>query len=170
MKHPFKTFIPNFSGFAMFLLVSLILGDFTLSTTAIGPAFAQASAGERQTRPTSDERLTRQTVGLVRVEEGVKNLEKRFDDMNRRIDGLETSLNKRIDELREFLLWGFGVMFAGMFALIGFVIWDRRTALAPVAKQTKELTANQEKILAALREHAKHDEKLMEFLKHAGLW
>ncbi len=118
---------------------------------------------------------------VIHLEEGQKNLDKRiddlraemngrFDDMNRRIDGLETSLNKRIDELREFLLWGFGVMFAGMFALIGFVIWDRRTALAPVAKHTRELAANQEKILAALREHAKHDEKLMEFMKHAGLW
>lgn len=34
-------------------------------------------------------------------------------------------------DLQSFLLWGFGIVFAGIFALIGFVLWDRRTALAP---------------------------------------
>ncbi len=34
-------------------------------------------------------------------------------------------------DLQSFLLWGFGIVFAGIFAFIGFVLWDRRTALAP---------------------------------------
>ncbi len=104
---------------------------------------------------------------VIRLEEGQKNLEKRMD-------ALETRMDKRFDELKNdlqgFMFWGFGVLFSGMFILVGFILWDRRTALAPVAKHTRELAANQEKILAALREHAKHDEKLKEFMKHAGLW
>ncbi len=35
---------------------------------------------------------------LIRLEEGQKNLEKRIDDINKRIDALEASLNKRIDD------------------------------------------------------------------------
>lgn len=43
-------------------------------------------------------------------------------------------LQKQIDDLKTFMLWGFGILFGGMGLLIGFVIWDRRTAVAPVAK------------------------------------
>ena len=96
-----------------------------------------------QAKPATEERL-------IRVEEGVKNLDKRFDDMNkrfddmsRRIDALEVRTDKRFDELKNdlqgFMLWGFGVLFSGMFILIGFILWDRRTTLAPVARETKEL-------------------------------
>ena len=30
-------------------------------------------------------------------------------------------------------------LFAGMVGIVGFVIWDRRTAVAPVARKGKEL-------------------------------
>ena len=36
--------------------------------------------------------------------------------------------------MRNFLY----VILAGMFALVGFVIWDRRTALAPAVKKVEE--------------------------------
>jgi len=38
-------------------------------------------------------------------------------------------------DLQSFLLWGFGIVFAGIFALIGFVLWDRRTAIAPATRK-----------------------------------
>ncbi len=44
-----------------------------------------------------------------------------------------------MDELKDFMLWGFGITFAGMFALIGFVIWDRRSALAPAVAGLRAL-------------------------------
>ena len=43
------------------------------------------------------------------------------------------------DDLKALILWGFGILFGGMGLLIGFVIWDRRTALEPVAKKYREL-------------------------------
>ncbi|MEJ7620102.1 MAG: hypothetical protein WKI46_04710 [Aquificaceae bacterium] len=42
---------------------------------------------------------------------------------------------QRIDDVINIMLWGFGVLFAGMMSLIGFVIWDRRSALAPAERQ-----------------------------------
>ncbi|GBC78064.1 hypothetical protein HRbin08_01550 [bacterium HR08] len=72
---------------------------------------------------------------LIRVEEGQKRLEQRIQDV-------ETQSEPRITELREFLLWG--VTFARIFALVGVVIWDRRTALAPAVQRVE----------MALREHA----------------
>jgi len=64
-----------------------------------------------------------------RLEEGLKSVNQRIDDTNKRIEEGLKSVNKRIDELRDFMLWGFGLLFGGMGLLIGFVLWDRRTAL-----------------------------------------
>lgn len=111
-----------------------------------------------QAKPATEERL-------IRVEEGVKNLDRRIDDTNRRIDDLRTD----IVEMRSTMVTGFGVLLSGMFALIGFVIWDRRTALAPVARQAKELAEIDEKTLTALREFAKTNKAMQEALRKVGM-
>ncbi len=61
---------------------------------------------------------------IIRLEE---NQREGFRALMQRID----DINKRIDDMISIMLWGFGVLFAGMMSLIGFVIWDRRSALAP---------------------------------------
>jgi len=104
-----------------------------------------------------------------RIEEGDKALNLRIDDTNRRIDELKQDLSQRIDELRQTLLWGLGVMFAGMFALVGFVIWDRRSALAPAVRQMEGLREREEKLEAALKEYAHKAPELAESLKKMGL-
>jgi hypothetical protein len=99
---------------------------------------------------------------LTRLEEGQKRLEQRIGDV-------ETRLEQRMEEVREFLLWGFGVTFAGIFALVGFVIWDRRTALAPAVRRIEELQERERRLEAALREYAAKDPELADALKRAGL-
>jgi hypothetical protein len=99
---------------------------------------------------------------LTRLEEGQKRLEQRIGDV-------EMRLEQRMEEVREFLLWGFGVTFAGIFALVGFVIWDRRTALAPAVRRIEELQERERRLEAALREYAAKDPELADALKRAGL-
>jgi len=94
----------------------------------------------------------------AKVEEGLKSVNQRIDD-----------INKRIDELRDFLLWGFGLLFGGMGLLIGFVLWDRRTALAPAISKNKELEEREEKLERALKKLAEKDPKVAEILKDLGL-
>jgi len=120
---------------------------------------------------------------LIRLEEGQKALSQRIDDMNKRIDGvegrmesLERSVNLRIDDLRgevrdlkTFMLWGFGILFGGMGLLIGFVIWDRRTALAPAVRKTQELEEREEKLEKAFKELARRDSAVAEILRQVGL-
>jgi len=105
---------------------------------------------------------------LIRLEEGQKALNARFDDVNRRIDDTNRRFddvnrriddtNQRIDDLKGLLY----VILAGMFALVGFVIWDRRTALAPAIRRTTILED-------ALKEFAKKDPKMAEVLRHLGI-
>ena len=100
--------------------------------------------------------------------------------MNKRIDALETRMDKRFDELKNdlqgFLYWGFGILFSGMFILIGFILWDRRTTLAPVAKETKELREliellqkDDRAVKMVLKEYAKENESLSKILDKAAL-
>jgi len=68
----------------------------------------------------------------TKVEEGQKRLEDGLKYTNQRMD--DTNTNKRIDDLRGGIsdLKNFNyVILAAIVSLVGFVLWDRRTALAP---------------------------------------
>ncbi len=119
----------------------------TLATRALG-------AQSQEITITSREIVER----LTRLDDGQKNQSQRMDDLNHRID----DLNRRIDDLRQTTLWGFGVTFSGLFILMGFVIWDRRTAISPVMRRT-------EQIEAVLREYAAKSPELAEALRKAKL-
>jgi len=96
------------------------------------------------------------------LEEGQKALEKR-------IDAVETSLNKRMDDLWNLILTGFVIIFAGIFTLIGFVIWDRRTTISPVQKKIKELEEENDKLKKSLKGYATKVPELAEVLKSFGI-
>ena len=82
---------------------------------------------------------------------------------------LQSSIKDVRSDLQSFLLWGFGIVFAGIFALIGFVLWDRRTALAPAIRKNQELEERENKVESALKEYAEKEPRLKEAMKHAGL-
>jgi hypothetical protein len=121
---------------------------------AVSVVGGHGSAQEREIVITGREIVER----LTRLEEGQKRLE----------EG-QRQLEQRIGELRDFLLWGFGVTFAGIFALVGFVIWDRRTALAPAVRRVEEVQERARRLELALREYAEKEPALAEALRRAGL-
>lgn len=144
------------------LLLLTLLSLFAFTHTAWG-----------QTRPTNEERL-------IRVEEGVKNLDKRFDDLrydlNKRFESIDKRFDKLEADLKGFMYWGFGILFSGMFILIGFILWDRRTTLAPVANETKalkEIIDHLQKddlaLKTILKEYAKENEIFAKILNKATL-
>ena len=53
--------------------------------------------------------------------------------------------------------------------MIGFVIWDRRTALAPAIRKNRELEEREERLEKALREYARKEPALAEALRNVGL-
>ena len=109
----------------------------------------------------------------TKVEEGQKSLQRQIADLSAttqsQIGELRVGIQRQIDALRTLILWGFGILFGGMGLLIGFVIWDRRTALEPVAKKYKELEEQGEKYKRALKEYAKVEPKLAEILRSLNL-
>ncbi len=102
---------------------------------------------------------------LIKVEAQVSSLRNEMDSRFEAVDTRFDAINERIDTL----YWGFGILIALMLFLMGYIMWDRKTALNPV--QTKAIL-NTEKIYKleqALKEHAKTDSKLAEILKSAGI-
>jgi tetrahydromethanopterin S-methyltransferase subunit G len=94
----------------------------------------------------------------TRVDEGFKTVNQRIDEINR-----------RIDILINIMLCDFGIILAGMFALVGFVIWDRRTAVAPVARELKEIVKQEDLILEILKRYNKLEPKLANVIEAVGI-
>ena len=132
-----------------YLIFSFIIISFIVPPLSQGEEFTQKDR----------ERLIRLET---KVEEGQKALQRQITD-------LKVDTQRQTDDLRTLILWGFGILFGGMGLLIGFVIWDRRTALEPVAKKYKELEEQGEKYKRALKEYAKAEPKLAEILRYLNL-
>lgn len=89
-----------------------------------------------------------------------------------RLIRLETKVNgldKRIDGLQGLIHILIGAVIAQTIGIVGFVLWDRRSALAPAIRKNKELEEREEKIERALKEAATKDPNLAEALKRVGL-
>lgn len=99
---------------------------------------------------------------IIRLEEGQKHLQQQIND-------LKVSTQQQFTDLKNFMLWGFSVLLAGMFTLVGFVLWDRRTVVAPVQRRQAEMERDQESLREALRQYARKEPRLAEILKSLNL-
>ncbi|MEA3446706.1 MAG: hypothetical protein U9R19_18470 [Bacteroidota bacterium] len=64
-----------------------------------------------------------------------KEVEARLESIDMRFD----AINQRLDSQQTFLFWGFGLLFSFMVFMLGFILWDRRTTLAPVRNEMEVL-------------------------------
>jgi len=131
---------------------------------------------------------------LAKLEAGQESLRAemntRFDaqqkEMNTRFDAQQKEMNarfeaqqKQLDQIYVIMVAMFASTTAMISALIGFIVWDRKTVLRPMEARMNEVeravTLRQEEIpqfqqlLEALKSLAKSDGKLAEALRHAHL-
>jgi len=99
----------------------------------------------------------------VKMETFDAKLDARVGSLDKRIDDIHSQINRLEDKFDSYFMWGFGLVLMSIFGLIGFVIYDRRTTLAPVENKT-------ERIIKALKEAAEKDPALRDALKKVALW
>jgi len=99
----------------------------------------------------------------IRTEARMETLDAKVLALDRRIDDIHLQINRLEDKFDSYFMWGFGLVLMSIFGLIGFIIYDRRTTLAPVENKT-------ERIIKALKEAAEKDPALREALKKTALW
>ena len=116
------------------------------------------------------DRLIRIEVSLREFKESV---DKRFEQVDKRLEEFRESVDKRFEQVdRRFeqmmtFMWILASVFSGLVAVtIGFAVWDRKTALAPALRRSREV---EERVERVLRELAQEDPKVAEALRHAGL-
>jgi len=101
----------------------------------------------------------------AKLDEYQKQTQLQFDNVQKQFDNVD----KRFDNLQIFLYWGFGILISFMGFLLGFVLWDRRTTLAPVIREAEELKRQENKILDILRTYSEKAPELREILRNAGI-
>ncbi|MBI9063201.1 MAG: hypothetical protein JEZ14_14565 [Marinilabiliaceae bacterium] len=106
---------------------------------------------------------------LVRVETRLDNVEKSMDNLRVELREGQASIRNLIYGLIYSIFGLIGV-------LVALVIWDRRTAIRPVASALdleKERVSDEvrirKKLIKALKEAAEKDTNIREAMKHAGL-
>jgi len=104
-------------------------------------------------------------------------IEQRLDDLVKRVDGVESRMDRlesRMDRLEVSIDTKFNtlyiVFFTGIVGLVGFVLWDRRSMVKPIAEDQRSLSEREAKLERALREYAKGEPRLAEILKQYALW
>ena len=110
-----------------------------------------------------------------RFEVSQQQIDQRFEAVDQRFEAVDQQLDK---------IWALMlVMIAGIFGLIGYIVWDRKTALRPVEQRLialesefhRDLEIQHEegsrltRLVKVLREMAKTDEKLANVLRSFSL-
>jgi len=106
---------------------------------------------------------------LTDLQVNVAQMDVKLDEYQKQTQLQFDNIQKQLDNHQTFLYWGFGILISFMGFILGFVLWDRRTTLAPVVKEAEELKRRENKILDILRAYSEKEPKLRELLKNAGM-
>jgi len=62
-------------------------------------------------------------------------IDARIDALEEKMDVKFESIQKQLDQLTTLFYWGFGILITLFIFMLGYMIWDRRTALQPALEQ-----------------------------------
>lgn len=102
---------------------------------------------------------------LIQVEANLNDLR---NEMNAKFEAVDKRFDS-MDDKFDYIFWILGALFALMIFLLGFMIWDRRTTLAPVKSEIEILKRENEKMKAIFIKQAESQPKLLEILNNAGI-
>jgi hypothetical protein len=110
-------------------------------------------------------------------------VDQRFDAVDRRFYYLNDSINQRFTSLESTMLTLFSAIIILITGLIGFIIWDRRTALKPLERDMQDIKRTLERdfdmshpdgsilsrLLDVMRELSKKDHDLAVAMRGSSL-
>ena len=140
-----------------------------ISDREIIESLAELKAGQKALEEKMDLRFTAMQ----------EQMDQRFTTMQGQIDQRFEAADRRMDFMQQLML----VTIAGIFGLIGFIIWDRYSTLRPMDMRLRRLEENLEhdlelqspegskltRMIHVLRELAKEDKKIASVLRSFSL-
>ena len=165
----------------LFVFLSLSLSSFSLYAVETAPrisdreiiiALAELKAGQQHTEQRFDQ-IDR------RFDQMQKTMDGRFDQMQRTLEANSAQMNKRLAFIESLMV----VMITAILGLVGFIIWDRKTALRPLEKKLDKLEQDLQhdlelqnpagsrltRVIRAFQDLAEHDPKVAQILQSFSL-
>jgi hypothetical protein len=103
-------------------------------------------------------------------------LEPKFKALESKIQALESKMDikfdgqqRQLDDIKTLFYWGFGILITLFIFMLGYMIWDRRTALKPALDKAVEAESRTKSFLVVLREYAVKHPELAEIMRTHGL-
>ena len=106
---------------------------------------------------------------FIRLEAEMGSLRNEMNSLRNEMNARLDSQQKQIDDLKTLFFWGFSITITLIIFLLGYTIWDRRTALKPALTQAEEANNKVRNLTTILREYARTHPDLAEILKTYGL-
>ena len=94
------------------------------------------------------------------------------DKMEVRFESIDKQFmyqQKQIDDIKTLFYWGFGILITLLIFILGYMIWDRRTAMQPALAQASKAEENSRNLITTLREYSKKHADLAEILRTHGI-
>ena len=101
----------------------------------------------------------------ILTEAKVSALDVRFESIDKQF----MYMQKQIDDIKTLFYWGFGILITLIIFMLGYMIWDRRTALKPALDKATDADAKSTNLIMALREYSKKHSDLADILRTHGI-
>lgn len=103
------------------------------------------------------------------LETKITALEIKVNTLDDKMEVRFENLQKQIDDIKALFYWGFGILITLFLFLLGYNIWDRRTAMKPALILASKAEENSRSLTATLRAYSKNHPDLAEILRTHGL-
>ena len=101
----------------------------------------------------------------IQIEAKLNALDAKFVSIDKQF----MNQQRQIDDLKVLFYWGFGILITLFIFMLGYMIWDRRTAMQPALLQASRAEENSRNLIVTLREYAKKHPDLAEILRTHGM-
>ena len=99
----------------------------------------------------------------------ISTLEAKMEVRFESIDKQFMYQQRQIDDIKTLFYWGFGILISLFLFMLGYMIWDRRTALQPALNKAADADSKSTNLILALREYSKKHADLAEILRTHGI-
>lgn len=108
----------------------------------------------------------------ILTEAKISMLESKISSLDIRFESIDKQFmyqQKQIDDIKTLFYWGFGILITLFIFMLGYMIWDRRTAMQPALLQASKAEENSRNLIVTLREYSKKHADLAEILRTHGI-
>ena len=111
-------------------------------------------------------------VKIGEIDKRFEQVDKRFEQVDKRIEELRQDMNKRFEDMFNFLYILSGIFTSLVVVVIGLLFWDRRTIIREARREAIEFIEKEgilRRLIDAFKDLSKEDRRIAEVLRKYNL-